>query len=154
MRRRAGFSEYSGLADDVAEPVVDVVHPHQGRRREGVLDHGLADGAPGVREDGLEQAGVARRGRRSDRDAPALPGGEAPVGEHRLEVQLDVPGEVREGLPDRLDAVVGTGGRHATSSVASPFFQLQGQSSSVCRASRTRRTSSTLRPTERSLTLT
>jgi hypothetical protein len=34
--------------------------------------------------------------------------------------------------------------------VLPPFFQLQGTSLSVCRASRTRRTSSTLRPTGRS----
>lgn len=35
-------------------------------------------------------------------------------------------------------------------SVLSPFFQLQGTSLSVCKASNTRRTSSTLRPTPRS----
>ena len=38
--------------------------------------------------------------------------------------------------------------------VSSPFFQLQGQSSSVWRASSTRSVSSTFRPTDRSFTLT
>src|SRR5207248_660017 len=41
---------------------------------------------------------------------------------------------------------------YATTSVSSPFCQLQGQSSSVCRASSTRRTSCGLRPTDRSVT--
>ena len=47
--------------------------------------------------------------------------------QHQLEIQLDVPRELGQRLTHGLEA----GRGHATSSVASPFFQLHGQSSSV-----------------------
>ena len=51
------------------------------------------------------------------------------------------------------DALPGDSGPvQAAFKVSSPCFQLQGHSSSVCSASNTRRTSSGLRPTLRSVT--
>ena len=82
----------------------------------------------------------------------------APVGrQHGPEVQLQVACVVRaashrECASERSRR--GSMAPHAAFSVSSPFFQLQGHSSSVCSASSTRSTSSGLRPTFRSVTYT
>src|SRR5580698_5196278 len=135
-------------ADEVAEPVVDVVHPHQRRCGGGVLHH-RAVGLPArLGDDGSAKLRVAGGDRRGDRRPPALRRRERALGQHTLQVQL----QIARGLGDGVAQVVERRHRQAISSVGSPRCQLQGQSSSVWSASSTRSTSSTLRPTSRSVT--
>ena len=138
-----------GIADQVQEAVVHIVHPHDRRGRLGAVHTRIVELGAGGRLDGTGESGLPDGDGASERRAPELPGREprrALRGQHRTEVQLQVPRVVRQMIADLLE-----GHGQATFRVSSPFCQLQGQSSSVCNASSTRSTSCGERPTLRSV---
>ena len=59
-------------ADQMPEAVVDVVHPHQGRRRLGVLDHRGSDVRRRVLQRGLAELRIAAGDGRGHRHTPDL----------------------------------------------------------------------------------
>ena len=182
MRKRAGMVAYFLVSAEVAETVEDVVHPHDGGGRLGgeqsLRDRGCRDG---FRQHGFrERAALRAAMRRSYGRAPGLLLGKFRLPQDAAQVEFQVFGILRDTIPEVFEfnrlPIDSCGARHGGTDglrrpphlpvprcdgrphldaglrTASPFCQLQGQSSSVCSASSTRRTSCGLRPTERSLT--
>ena len=122
------------------EAVVDVVHAHEHGGGAGVLDYGVpATWRPEHRppcscglRDAMAQAAAAPRALGLAR--AALQDG--------LKVQPDVLRGFRQGASDFSRAIMSA----PPSACGSPFSQLQGHSSSLCRASSTRRTSARCGP--------
>src|SRR5258708_2637816 len=139
------------LADHVAEAVVDIVHGHERCGGERIVDDGVAGFVAGISEHGVEQLTVASGGRRSDRHPPPLRRRERAGLQHALQIELGIARVLRHTRAQRFD---GAHDAYAAPSVCWPGRQLHGQSSSLCRASSARITSSTLRPTDRSFALT
>src|SRR5262249_32837822 len=105
-----------------------------------------------VLQGGLAQLGIPRGDGRGHRHAPDLLLGQGAGLQDRVEIEPQVLGGLGDGGPESLQGVHQAAFIFSVS-VSSPCFQLQGQSSSVWSASRTRSTSGTFRPTLRSLTL-
>ena len=131
------------------EAVVDVVHGHQRWRRR-VVDDGVA-GFAAHRRAWYRVVAVTGGGCRSDRHPPPLRRRERAGLHHALQIELGVARVLGQTGAQRFD---GAHDAYAAPSVCWPGRQLHGQSSSLCSASSARITSSTLRPTERSLALT
>src|SRR5207237_4451978 len=127
-----------------------VLHLYQNSGSHGTIRHARINLGTGIGEHRVPQLRIARGDRRCDRHAPPLRRRQRARLQHRLQVQTNV----FRRLGKLLANCVNGAHRYAAPSVCWPGFQLHGQSSSVCSASRMRSCSSTLRPTERSVALT
>src|SRR5690606_16327677 len=92
-------------AEPMARAVVDVVHPHESRRRASVLEDRVIDVRPRIGEHRIPETSVPGVEGAGGRDSPTAPLVEGAFGEHGLQVELEILrrlGQLRANSIDRF----------------------------------------------------